>query len=57
MPSEVLMDLLPPMLALLFLGLVWVVLRGVLRLASKVFFLGCGTLAGLGLAWALISLL
>jgi hypothetical protein len=48
-------SLLVPMLALLGAGLLWLFVRGALRLASRTFLLGCGLIFGLGAAWLFIA--
>ncbi len=56
MAIEQFQELLMPMLGLLVIGVAWLVLRGVLRLATRTVALGCGLILGLGLAWVLIAL-
>ncbi|MBI3159501.1 MAG: hypothetical protein HYZ26_07875 [Chloroflexi bacterium] len=48
-------SLLVPMLALLGVGLLWLLIRSVFRLASRTFLLGCGMLFGLGVAWLFVA--
>ncbi len=57
MAIEQFQELLIPMLGLLAIGVVWLVVRGLLRLVTRTVALGCGLLLGVGLALVLGSLL